>query len=561
LKLKLSENLTLPADAVTQTFAILAKRGAGKTYTASVLAEELLKAKQQVLIVDPTGAWWGLRASADGRSEGFPILVAGGDHADIPLDEHAGETMAQAAADRFSAVLDLSGFRKGQSMRFMTGFLEALYRLNRLPCHVIVDEADTFAPQRLFGDEARVCGAMEDLVKKGRIRGLGCTLITQRPAVLNKNVLTQCESLFALRMTHPKDIDAIREWVGVHSTPDEAAAVIESLPSLPIGEAWFWSPGWMQTIKRVKIRARDTFDSSATPKAGERRRSPKQLAEIDLNSLGEQIKAAAEQAKQNDPRELRRQLADAQAELKKLSAAPQAKVERVEVPALKTAELARAEKLIDRLFKALGEFSAAREQLAAVHERFAAAVAKVKAPAPISPARVVPQIPIKPPTERAAPPAGGEDKIGGGLSRMLIALAQRPQGLSARQLGVRAGLSSGSGTFGTYLARARVAGWIAGDRERLQITEMGLSALGPYDPLPAGAALLAYWLRELGGGEARMLQALADVYPRAISKTELGEAAGLSAGSGTFGTYLSRLRTLELAEGRNEIRASEELFT
>jgi uncharacterized protein len=37
-KVRLSPDLTLPADAVTQTFTILAKRGVGKTYTALVLA-------------------------------------------------------------------------------------------------------------------------------------------------------------------------------------------------------------------------------------------------------------------------------------------------------------------------------------------------------------------------------------------------------------------------------------------------------------------------------------------------------------------------------------------
>jgi hypothetical protein len=144
---------------------------------------------------------------------------------------------------------------------------------------------------------------------------------------------------------------------------------------------------------------------------------------------------------------------------------------------------------------------------------------------------------------------------------MLIALAQRPQGMSARQLGVRAGLSSSSGTFGTYLARGRQAGWIDGDRSRVVITDPGLSALGSYDPLPEGRELAAYWLRELGdSGAARMLEALIESYPGSLTKDELGEKAGMSAGSGTFGTYLSRLRTLELVQGRGELKASDELF-
>lgn len=83
--LRIAPDLVLPLDFVTSTSAILAQKGSGKSYTASVEAEELLAAGQQVVVLDPTGAWWGLRAGADGVSAGFPIAVLGGDHGDIPL--------------------------------------------------------------------------------------------------------------------------------------------------------------------------------------------------------------------------------------------------------------------------------------------------------------------------------------------------------------------------------------------------------------------------------------------------------------------------------------------
>jgi hypothetical protein len=155
----------------------------------------------------------------------------------------------------------------------------------------------------------------------------------------------------------------------------------------------------------------------------------------------------------------------------------------------------------------------------------------------------------------------GDASIGNsGLRRILIALAQR-SGLNRRQLGLRACLSSRSGTFDTYLSKGRSNGWIEGSAQ-LQITAAGRAALGEYIPLPEGQALLAYWLNELGNsGAARILRALADAYPRALTRAELGAAANLSDRSGTFDTYLSKLRTLELVEGRGELRASEELFS
>lgn len=79
-------NLTLGLDSVTKTFAILAQRRKGKTYTASVIAEEMVKAGIPWVALDPTGAWWGLRASADGKKEGLPVLVIGGQHGQLPLE-------------------------------------------------------------------------------------------------------------------------------------------------------------------------------------------------------------------------------------------------------------------------------------------------------------------------------------------------------------------------------------------------------------------------------------------------------------------------------------------
>src|ERR1051326_8684054 len=334
--LNISDNLKLPLEAVTQTFAILAKRGVGKTYTGAVMVEEMLAAKQQVVVADPIGVWWGLRSSADGKGDGFPIVVFGGEHADVPLEEHSGEVIAGAIVENgFSAILDLSLLRKGAQVRFMTAFAEALYRLNRKPLHLAVDEADAFATQRPMKGEERLLGSFEDIVRRGRARGLGVTLITQRAAVLNKNVLTQIEVLIVLRTISPQDREAIETWTVVHGTPKQLEQLSESLASLPIGTAWFWSPGWLDVFKKVEVRQRITFDSSSTPKVGEKVRAPKQIAAVDLDQLGAQIKATAEKQKENDPRALKAEIGTLRAEISRLQKATPAAGEKIrQVPVL-----------------------------------------------------------------------------------------------------------------------------------------------------------------------------------------------------------------------------------
>lgn len=269
-KLNLADNLKLPIEAATETFCILAMRGKGKTHTASVMAEEFLKAGVPVVIYDPTGAWYGLKSSVDGRHKAYPVAIFGGDHADVPIEERAGETIARAIVkNRYAAILDVSRMRKGKRITFMADFMEVLYHENREALHFIADEVHTIAPpatRNLGGDAPRCLGAIEDIILQGRIRGLGSTCISQRPAMVNTTVRTQSSSLIAMGMSGLHDIKAVMEWVEVQASEDQAAEMLASLPSLPKGDAWFWSPSAFDIFRRVHFRERETFDSSRTPR-------------------------------------------------------------------------------------------------------------------------------------------------------------------------------------------------------------------------------------------------------------------------------------------------------
>src|SRR4051812_31270372 len=107
--LKIAPGLTLPLDAVTQTIGCIARKGAGKTYLAKKLAEQMLHADAQVIVIDVVGNWYGLRLAADGKSAGFAIYVFGGDHGDVPLTPEAGKRIAALVTEkRISVVLDIS---------------------------------------------------------------------------------------------------------------------------------------------------------------------------------------------------------------------------------------------------------------------------------------------------------------------------------------------------------------------------------------------------------------------------------------------------------------------
>lgn len=559
--LEISPELTLPIDAATQTFAFIARKGAGKTYAAGKLTECLLDAGVQCVVLDTVGNWYGLRLSADGKGKGFDIPVFGGQRGDIPLEAASGELVADLVIDTGrSIIVDLSQFSLSDRKRFATAFGIRLWQRKKAesspsPLHLVIEESQLIIPQMVRGDDARMVGIYEEIIRLGRNYGIGVSMITQRPQSVNKEVLTQTECLIVLQVNGSPERKALKEWI-VHQGMDQN--LLDGLPGLHIGTAFVWSPQWLRVLKKVKIGEKRTFDASATPKVGARRHT-RELAPLDLDAFKTRMAATIEKAKENDPAELKRAVADLKRKLQAAqSKAPETKP--VEVPVLDDAGRSLLQRVTEVCETVMEEtmnrsivFADIRDQLEKL--RGVWEQRRVTQPAAIRGVLKAPR-PVMPPRSMVVPVNG---EISGGLRRMMIALAQRP-GLTKKQLGVRAGLSSTSGTFGTYLGRLRSSGWIEGG-ESLLLTSAGVAALGNYEPLPEGEELLRYWLNDLGSsGAGRMLAVLAESYPQTLTKEDLGQRASISHSSGTFGTYLGKLRTLELVEGRGELRASKEFF-
>lgn len=561
--LRIAKGYTLPVDLAGETIAILAKRGAGKTNTATVLVEELVDAAVQVVVLDPVGAWWGLRSSASGERAGLDIPILGGHHGDIPLEQTAGALIADVALDtRRSLVLDLSELpSKAAVGRFVTDFAERLYRKKKPDSllHLVLEEADSFAPQKVRGSE-RMQGAIEQIVRRGRSRGLGVTLITQRSAVLSKDVLTQADVLIVMRTTGPHDLRAIREWID--SRGDERGAdVLSSLPGLATGEAWIWNPE-RDILDRVAVRARSTFDSSRTPRAGETLAEPKRTADIDLAKLGKQMQATVEKAKADDPAELRKRIRTLEQRLTKAEMmAPQQEepktieVEKiVEVPAISTEvlqELATigttvrdaAQGLID----AVNRFPTAKD--------LAAGLSRMASPPPRPLPKTKPII-IASPDGGKTPSRVVSAEVNGNLSRpqqkvvdavaWLDALSIAPE---KTRVAVVAGYSPKSGGFNNLLGGLRSDGVLDYPRPGIvALTDAGKELANPGDIPVTSEGIQAKIMEKLSRPQQTVLQGVLDSYPDAIEKTELAGRAGYSAGSGGYNNLLGSLRSLGLID-------------
>lgn len=281
-ELRISDDLALPLDFVARTSAIIGQRGSGKTSLAAVIAEEMCREALPWVALDPVGVWWGLRALKDGSPSPFPIVVFGGEHGDLPFDKGQGRKIAEACvrANVF-AVIDLFGESKTTWRTIVRDFCHALLELRPdHPRHVFLEEAPEFVPQRASHQLGAECKEIvERLVRLGRNWGYGATVLSQRPATVDKDVLSQCENLFVMRTQGAHDRKALREWTEANASDAMLEKFLDKLAGLPDGGAWFWSPQFMKKFVKIQVRDRLTFHPGDTRKVGGTARSV-ELADV-----------------------------------------------------------------------------------------------------------------------------------------------------------------------------------------------------------------------------------------------------------------------------------------
>ena len=562
MTIRIASDLSLPLDAVTQTFGILAVRGSGKSNAAAVMAEGMANASLPFVVVDPTGSWWGLRSSGDGKGPGLGIPIFGGRHADVPLERTAGQMIADLIVEhRLSSVIDVSEFSEGDKIRFLTDFAERLYRKNEDPLHLFLEEADDYVPQRPFREQARCLRAWENIVRRGRARGLGITMISQRSAAINKNVLTQIETLIVLRTTSPQDRKAIEGWVTYHGQSRE---LLESLPGLENGEAWVWSPHWLGKLVRVQIRRRETFDSAATPKNVRGKRPPATLADVDLGAVRKRMAETIEKAKAEDPRELRKQIVALKEELRKAKvAAPSItpeEVERIYRDAVKQnrASLRPAWKRLRDFFSSLQDTTPGLLETV---------IAEMEDVIPLKhsgqfdkktrlPERRNPLGKHRAPEPRRVngnSPPDSDGKISSSQQRILDSLAWLESVGIGRankvQVALLADHSPTSGGYFNNLGRLRTLGLISYPSPSiLALTDSGRAAAKQGDIPTTSEELHDQLFRKLSGSQNAILRILIAAYPDDMAKTDLAEQAGQSPTSGGYFNNLGRLRSLGLID-------------
>jgi hypothetical protein len=276
--LHMADGFDLPEDATVWRSIITGVSGSGKTSTVSVKIEETHKLGWPIVVVDVKGDLYGLRSSMDGQSAGLPLPIFGGLHGDKDLPDP--RALARLATQsRKSFILDVSELDEDEMSEYLADFLDEFYRSQgRLPIHLVLEEAHQIAPSTKY--HKRLLKACMRIAKMGRGRGIGQTWATQRVRDLHIGIRSQMECAIILKQDDPHDISVVTEWIGKHGDADLAAAAIASLRKLKPGECWFHASEYFSDLMHVRIRRRDTYDSSASPKPSQPYVEPDVRAEI-----------------------------------------------------------------------------------------------------------------------------------------------------------------------------------------------------------------------------------------------------------------------------------------
>lgn len=301
---------------LTKHVCVLAKSGAGKSYTVGVLLEEILEKKIPLLIIDPHGEYSTLKYPNDNQKdieslnkfgltgkgyisqirefkEGERELKLSNNISSEELLHILPAKLSNAQQGLlYSAIKDMDSFdfeslilelemvesnskwavinvidylrkmkifspnytsyneliqsgictllnMKGINpeiqeilvYKVLTDLFE-LRKINKIPpFFLVIEEAHNYCPERGFG-ETKSSKIIRTIASEGRKFGLGLCVISQRPARVDKSVISQCSTQLILKVTNPNDVKAITNSVEGITSNTEA-----EISNLPIGSA------------------------------------------------------------------------------------------------------------------------------------------------------------------------------------------------------------------------------------------------------------------------------------------------------------------------------------
>ncbi len=288
MELQIADGVSIGAQlAMTGRGCIIGQSGSGKSFLMGLVAEQLLSLGLPFCIVDTEGEYVSLKNGSQN------VLVVGGEKGDLPDSVDFERLFSTSIRDSVPIVFDVSDTLDRTNVVY--GALNALYAVEekaRRPYLVLIEEADKFAPQVV----RQKINIIEELSVRGRKRGIGLIVATQRPSNISKNVLSQCSYGFIGKLTIENDLSAISQLFSDRSALDE-------IVNLHTGEFMSFGIDYKQ---RFRVRNRSSNHPGTTPVVTEGGKASANMAGIISQLKGREAVADRPQPKKSVSRATRK---------------------------------------------------------------------------------------------------------------------------------------------------------------------------------------------------------------------------------------------------------------
>src|SRR5207248_2062075 len=237
----LHQDSAVPAYILTNElfgkhFSIVGTTGSGKSCVIATILSAVIERNPNahVMLIDPHGEY----AAAFG-DQGLVLSPGDGLHlpywlfnfeeiVEIVLGSDRQPEQAKILGDAILAeVLNVV-----VSILCRLTFDFALWSDSPVPVTIVCEEAHRYAPRDTGLGFEPAKRALSRIAKEGRKYGVSLCVVTQRPSDLAPGLLSECNTIFALRMTNHDDQEIVRGAV-----PEASHGLMNFLPALRNGEA------------------------------------------------------------------------------------------------------------------------------------------------------------------------------------------------------------------------------------------------------------------------------------------------------------------------------------
>jgi hypothetical protein len=240
----------IPIQDVLGVFkVVLGTTGTGKSNTVAVIIEEYLKYDVPIHIIDIEG-----EHTSFVKEKGFELLNKRNYHTD-----NIKGFLKRILKRRDNLLIDVSSFDTGEDMEFLKDYLTTLWDLEdkmRVPLSLVIEEVHTLIPQ---GAKTPVKPILQTIAKRGRKRKIEAIFVTQRSQEADKSIITQAETAFLHKVSHPANLAIYRVLI-----PNKK--LFAGVENMKIGEVIYVNRG--EAVKSM-VRVRNTKHGSHTLSVGD----------------------------------------------------------------------------------------------------------------------------------------------------------------------------------------------------------------------------------------------------------------------------------------------------